>query len=97
MQKRKLEIFMEKRQLEITSELAHLSLKEDEKQKLSSEIEKMLEYFEVMDRFQVEAESGYLSELELRDDMPFEYRETEELLEKAQDSEDEFFTVPNVL
>jgi aspartyl-tRNA(Asn)/glutamyl-tRNA(Gln) amidotransferase subunit C len=92
---------MKKDELLITAELAQIELQEGELEKLGAEVDQMLEYFEKMNAISVddlEPTTHALSQgNQVREDISVDSPLADECLERAEDLEDRFFIVPNVL
>ena len=102
---------MNQSELHTTAELAHLELSDDEAQRLANEVGRLVEYFELMsnadlgdetgadaDANTATGEAGALTLNGLRPDTPRDYDVgTDSLLEAAEDIEDRFIAIPNVL
>lgn len=83
------------------SELARLEFKEEELEKFTEQLGKILEYIEQLNELNtdnVEPTSHVLdSSTPLREDKVVEWLSTEEVLKNAPESEDDFFVVPQVI
>ncbi len=93
---------MDLKELYITAELAKLDLSEEEALKLSKEVSRMLEYFSMMMKVDVEGldPTSYILQKENRtreDSIPEEERNPDGILEMAPERDDRFFVIPNVL
>lgn len=93
---------MDRSELDLTAELALLEITDDERDLLQQSVERLLEYFSVMDAVDVSALEPTTHALQegnrLRPDVPRAQDDVaDELLERAPDLEDRFITIPNVL
>jgi aspartyl-tRNA(Asn)/glutamyl-tRNA(Gln) amidotransferase subunit C len=92
---------MKKDELLITAELAQIELQDGELEKLGAEVDQMLEYFEKMNEISVEGLEPTTHALSqgnrVREDIHQDLGLSDECLERAEDLEDRFFIVPNVL
>ena len=93
---------MDRSELDITAELALLELTDDERGRLQMDIDRLLEYFLVMNRLDVsdlEPTTHALSEgNRLRPDRASTVNDLPDaILEQAPDLEDRFIAIPNVL
>ena len=83
------------------SELARLEVKEEELDKFTEQLGNILEYIEQLnelDTNNVEPTSHVLDiSTPLREDKVVEWLNTEEVLQNAPESEDDFFVVPQVI
>ena len=83
------------------SELARLEFKEEEVQKFTEQLGNILEYIEKLnelDTDNVEPTSHVLDiSTPLREDKVLKMLSTEEVLQNAPESEDDFFVVPQVI
>lgn len=83
------------------SELARLEFKEEELEKFTEQLGKILEYIEQLNELNtdnVEPTSHVLDiSTPLREDKVVEWLSTEEVLKNAPESEDDFFVVPQVI
>ncbi len=83
------------------SELARLEFKEDELEKFTEQLGNILEYIEQLnelDTDNVEPTSHVLDiSTPLREDKVVEWLNTEQVLQNAPESEDDFFVVPQVI
>ncbi|TDI91408.1 MAG: Asp-tRNA(Asn)/Glu-tRNA(Gln) amidotransferase subunit GatC [Candidatus Dadabacteria bacterium] len=83
------------------SELARLEFNEEELEKFTEQLGKILEYIEQLNELNtdnVEPTSHVLdSSTPLREDKVVEWLSTEEVLKNAPESEDDFFVVPQVI
>lgn len=83
------------------SELARLEFNEEELEKFTEQLGKILEYIEQLNELNtdnVEPTSHVLDiSTPLREDKVVEWLSTEEVLKNAPESEDDFFVVPQVI
>ena len=91
---------MDKSELKTTAALARLSLGEGEAQKLTDMVDQMLSYFTKMREIDVDhltpTTHAFQEENVVRPDEPGE-TSPEELLNRAPERDERFFTIPNVL
>jgi aspartyl-tRNA(Asn)/glutamyl-tRNA(Gln) amidotransferase subunit C len=91
---------MDKSELKTTAALARLSLGEGEAQKLTDMVDQMLSYFTKMREIDVDhltpTTHAFQEENVVRPDEP-EGTSPEELLNRAPERDERFFTIPNVL
>ncbi len=94
-------IVMEIKELYITASLAQLDLSETEAIKLSSAVTKMLDYFSIMKKIDVDnlepTTHVILKKNRLREDSISNKNDSDTLLENAPELEDRFIVIPNVL
>ncbi|MGM0675460.1 MAG: Asp-tRNA(Asn)/Glu-tRNA(Gln) amidotransferase subunit GatC [Spirochaetota bacterium] len=92
---------MDIEELKATAELAQLELNEEEVVRLQEEVGRMLENFAKMEELDVAdlppTAHALTHDNPLREDQPDSRVNTEELLNRAPERENEFFIVPNVL
>jgi aspartyl-tRNA(Asn)/glutamyl-tRNA(Gln) amidotransferase subunit C len=93
---------MDRSELDLTAELALLEITHEERELLGQSVDRLLEYFSVMDAVDVSGLEPTTHALQegnrLRPDLPGAQDEVaDELLEQAPDLEDRFIAIPNVL
>jgi aspartyl-tRNA(Asn)/glutamyl-tRNA(Gln) amidotransferase subunit C len=99
---------MLKEELEITASLAYLHLSETEMSRFSESVERMLGYFETMDRIDVDGLEptihALLAENKIRTDNPAPFNNfnnnensNSELLNNVPESEGRLISIPNIL
>lgn len=91
---------MDTQELKITADLAQLELGAEEMERLNTEVQKMIVFFESMKDYpfsEAPSEVHDKAQQGLRGDAPAQTVEPDELLEQSPDLEDRFFAIPNVL
>jgi len=92
---------MDIKELEMTAVLALLELGSDEAKKLQDSVGQMIEYFFIMDKVDVKdlkpTTHALQKENRVRPDNAVPYLNTDKLLENAEELEDRFIVIPNVL
>jgi aspartyl-tRNA(Asn)/glutamyl-tRNA(Gln) amidotransferase subunit C len=93
---------MDRSELDVTAELALLEITDDERDLLEQSVERLLEYFSIMEAVDVSALDPTTHALQegnrLRPDLPRVQDDiADEILEQAPDLEDRFIAIPNVL
>jgi len=92
---------MKTEELLITASLAQIALQDGELEKLGQEVDQMLQYFEKMNEVDIDGLEPTVQALaqgnRVREDEVRELGLSDECLERAEDLEDRFFIVPNVL
>ena len=86
---------MDKSELKTTAALARLSLGDEEAQKLTEMVDQMLSYFSKMREIDVD-HLAFQDENVVRPDEPGK-GSPDELLDRAPERDERFFTIPNVL
>lgn len=88
-------------ELAVTARLANLNLSPQELEALGDAVSQMLDYFSVMNSFDVKGlvptTHAFHRNNVLREDTIQEFSNTDDLVESAPESEDRFFLIPNVL
>ncbi len=91
---------MDKSELKTTAALARLSLGDEEAQKLTEMVDQMLSYFSKMREIDVDhlapTTHAFQDENVVRPDEPGK-GSPDELLDRAPERDERFFTIPNVL
>ncbi|AFG38877.1 Asp-tRNA(Asn)/Glu-tRNA(Gln) amidotransferase subunit GatC [Spirochaeta africana] len=89
------------KELAITAELAQIEITDQEADSLRQAVSRMVEYFSSMAEVDVTGlepmTHGHASGNRVRQDSSREFADTDSLLENAEDLEDRFIAVPNVL
>ena len=93
---------MDRSEIDLTAELALLEITDDERDLLEQSVDRLLEYFSVMNAVDVSALEPTTHALQegnrLRPDLPDSQDDiADEILEQAPDLEDRFIAIPNVL
>ncbi|MCF7928217.1 MAG: Asp-tRNA(Asn)/Glu-tRNA(Gln) amidotransferase subunit GatC [Spirochaetales bacterium] len=97
---------MESKELNVTAELAGLTISSEEAEQLQTEIERILDYFNLMQNFDSVTDSKptpqemqTVNRLRTDSEVPGESGpdRPDSLLDNAPEREDRFFVVPNVL
>lgn len=92
---------IEERELATTADLARIELSESDRDRLRSAVSQMVEYFETMAAVDVEGlppmTHVHADANRVRPDRVQACENTDDLLENAEDLEDRFIAVPNVL
>ena len=88
-------------ELKTTADLAQLELDDQELVRLQEAVEQMLENFAKMEELDVErlapTTHALIQDNPLREDEPVPTSDTKKLVDKAPESDDDFFVIPNVL
>jgi len=92
---------MKREELEITAELAYIALNEREIPRLQEEIAKILEHFSIMEKWEINnlqpTTHAFMEKNRLRNDTAGEPQYPDALLANAEELEDRFIVIPNVL
>ena len=93
---------MDRSEIDLTAELALLEITDDERDLLEQSVDRLLEYFSVMNAVDVSALEPTTHALQegnrLRPDLPDSQDDiADQILEQAPDLEDRFIAIPNVL
>ena len=92
---------MNRDELIVTAEIARLKLSEKEIDMLEKAVAQMLEYFSMIDEYDVETleptSHVYYRGNRLRDDSVLQLQDRDRYLQNAPEAEDEFIVIPNVL
>lgn len=93
---------MDKSELQITADLALLDLSPEEEERLEQEVAQLLEYFSVMNGIDVAGLEPTTHALQKENRLRVDQAKqdptiADDILEQAPDTEDRFFTIPNVL
>ncbi|MCM8820679.1 MAG: Asp-tRNA(Asn)/Glu-tRNA(Gln) amidotransferase subunit GatC [Candidatus Omnitrophica bacterium] len=84
--------------MEYLSNLARISLTEEEKQDLTEELEKIIEYVSQLSKVEAKVTTGDVSIINVfREDKVKNSDNAEEMLSGAPDKEDNFFKVPRII
>ncbi|MFW9936211.1 MAG: Asp-tRNA(Asn)/Glu-tRNA(Gln) amidotransferase subunit GatC [Candidatus Thorarchaeota archaeon] len=91
-----------KEKLDHLSKLALLDLAEEEKEKLANELNKILEYFKIINEIDTEDIEPMTHPIEglknvFREDIPWKSLTNEEVLKNTQHKKDGYFKAPRIL
>jgi aspartyl-tRNA(Asn)/glutamyl-tRNA(Gln) amidotransferase subunit C len=91
---------MNKEELRLTAELARLHVTEEELDKLSAAVSEMITYFSKMSELKVDhllpTTHALFTKNRVRNDIPLQFN-SDLLLDNAQEVEERFIVIPNVL
>ncbi|MFP4362899.1 MAG: Asp-tRNA(Asn)/Glu-tRNA(Gln) amidotransferase subunit GatC [Spirochaetia bacterium] len=94
-------VTMDRNELLTTASLAHVELSDAELEKFEKNVTQLLEYFDVMNSVDVTnlepTTHALVKENRLRTDRVTGFEKTDDLVENAEDIEDRFIVIPNVL